>query len=116
MSQEDHKLSIIEKIGYAFGDGASNLIWMMFIYFQLNFYTDVFGLAASALATMLLVTRIWDMFFDVFIGTIADRTQTRWGKFRPYLLWMAVPFGIISVASLHHAVARRRPGSSSTPT
>jgi GPH family glycoside/pentoside/hexuronide:cation symporter len=72
---------------------------MTFIYFQLNFYTDVFGLAAGALALMLLVTRIWDMFFDVFIGMIADRTHTRWGKFRPYLLWMAVPFGIVSVAT-----------------
>ena len=97
MTQQIHKLSIFEKIGYAFGDGASNLIWMMFIYFQLNFYTDVYGLAASALATMLLVTRTWDMFIDVFIGMTADRTKTRWGKFRPYLLWMALPFGIISV-------------------
>ncbi|MGA3025482.1 MAG: MFS transporter [Bryobacteraceae bacterium] len=99
MIQESHKLSVLEKIGYAFGDGASNLIWMTFIYFQLNFYTDVFGLAAGALGLMLLITRTWDMFFDVFIGTIADRTHTRWGKFRPYLLWMAVPFGIMSVAS-----------------
>ena len=86
MTQENHKLSVIEKVGYAFGDGASNLIWMTFIYFQLIFYTDVFGLAAAALATMLAVTRIWDMFFDVFIGTIADRTRTRWANSRPYLL------------------------------
>ena len=99
MAQENQKLPVTEKIGYAFGDGASNLIWMSFIYFQLNFYTDVFGLAAGALATMLLVTRTWDMFFDVFIGTIADRTRSRWGKFRPYLLWMAVPFGVMSVAT-----------------
>jgi GPH family glycoside/pentoside/hexuronide:cation symporter len=90
---------VFEKVGYAFGDGASNLIWMTFIYFQLNFYTDVFGLSATALGTMLLVTRTWDMFFDVIVGTIADRTKTRWGKFRPYLLWMAVPFGVLSVAS-----------------
>jgi GPH family glycoside/pentoside/hexuronide:cation symporter len=99
MTQENHKLSVLEKVGYAFGDGASNLIWMSFIYFQLIFYTDVFGITAAALATMLAVTRIWDMFFDVFIGTIADRTRTRWGKFRPYLLWMALPFGIMSVAT-----------------
>ena len=99
MTQQVHKLSVFEKFGYALGDGASNLIWMTFIYFQLNFYTDVFGLAAGALALMLVITRTWDMFFDVFIGTIADRTHTRWGKFRPYLLWMAVPFGIMSVAS-----------------
>lgn len=99
MTSQDQKLSILDKVGYAFGDGASNLIWMSFIYFQLNFYTDVFGLTAAAVATMLMVTRSWDMFFDVIIGTIADRTSTRWGKFRPYLLWMALPFGIISVAA-----------------
>jgi GPH family glycoside/pentoside/hexuronide:cation symporter len=99
MTPSSQRLSVVEKIGYAFGDGASNLIWMTFIYFQLNFYTDVFGLAAGALALMLVITRTWDMFFDVFIGTIADRTQTRWGKFRPYLLWMSVPFGILSVAT-----------------
>ena len=99
MAQQVHKLSLFEKVGYALGDGASNLIWMSFIYFQLNFYTDVYGLAASALATMLLVTRTWDMFFDVIVGMVADRTKTRWGKFRPYLLWMALPFGIMSVLS-----------------
>ncbi|MGC9953564.1 MAG: MFS transporter [Rhizomicrobium sp.] len=97
MSQQKHKLSTFEKVGYGFGDGASNLIWMTFIYFQLNFYTDVYGLAASALATMLLITRTWDMFIDIFIGMTADRTKTRWGKFRPYLLWMALPFGIVAV-------------------
>jgi len=83
MTQENHKLSVLEKVGYACGDGASNLIWMTFIYFQLNFYTDVFGLAASALATMLVVTRTWDMFFDVLIGTMADRTRTRWASSAP---------------------------------
>jgi len=97
MTQQVHKLSIFEKIGYGFGDGASNLIWMTFIYFQIAFYTDVYGLAAAALATMLLVTRTWDMFFDVIVGLVADRTKTRWGKFRPYLLWMAVPFAVISI-------------------
>jgi GPH family glycoside/pentoside/hexuronide:cation symporter len=90
------KISVIEKIGYGFGDGASNLIWMIFIYYQLNFYTDVYGLAAAAAGTMLLVTRTWDIFVDVIIGMIADRTQTRWGKFRPFLLWMALPFGIVA--------------------
>ncbi len=93
----ERKLTVFEKFGYGLGDGASNLIWMTFIYFQINFYTDVYGLSAVALATMLLVTRTWDMFFDVFIGIVADRTVTRWGKFRPYLLWMAIPFGVISV-------------------
>lgn len=93
----NQKISVAEKIGYGFGDGASNLIWMIFIYYQSNFYTDVFGLAAAAAGTMLLVTRSWDIFIDVFVGMTADRVKTRWGKFRPFLLWMAVPFGLVSV-------------------
>ena len=97
MTQQVHKLSVFEKFGYALGDGASNLIWMTFIYYQLIYYTDVYGLAAGALALMLLITRIWDMFFDIIVGMVADRTKTRWGKFRPYLLWMALPFGVMSV-------------------
>ncbi|GAA0526369.1 GPH family glycoside/pentoside/hexuronide:cation symporter [Rhizomicrobium palustre] len=92
----DRKIGVLEKIGYGLGDGASNLIWMIFIYYQVNFYTDVYGLAASAAGTMLLVTRSWDIFVDVIIGMIADRTNTRWGKFRPFLLWMALPFGIVA--------------------
>jgi GPH family glycoside/pentoside/hexuronide:cation symporter len=90
------KLTVLEKIGYGFGDGASNLIWMIFVYYQNMFYTDVYGLAAAAAGTMLLVTRSWDIFVDVIIGMIADRTNTRWGKFRPFMLWMALPFGIIA--------------------
>lgn len=105
MTSQDQKLSILDKVGYAFGDGASNLIWMSFIYFQSKFYTDVFFYTPDAelersllekLATLLLLTRIFDMAFDLFMGVMGDRTRTRWGKFRPYLLWFAVPFGIIA--------------------
>lgn len=91
------KLSFKEKLGYSLGDTASNLFFQTFILFLLYFYTDVFGLPAAAVGTMFLVTRIWDAFFDPMIGMISDRTQTRWGKFRPYLLWFALPFGIIGV-------------------
>lgn len=91
------RVSLLEKIGYGCGDGASNLIWMIFIYYQSNFYTDVYGLAAASAGTMLLVTRSWDIFIDIFVGMTADRTKTRWGKFRPFLLWMAVPFGLVSI-------------------
>jgi len=91
------KLSFKEKIGYGLGDCASNLFFQTFILFLLFFYTDVFGLPAAAVGTMFLVTRIWDAFFDPVIGMLADRTQTRWGKFRPFLLWFALPFGIIGV-------------------
>jgi GPH family glycoside/pentoside/hexuronide:cation symporter len=86
-----------EKIGYGLGDTASNLFWQTFMLFLLYFYTDVYGIPAAVAGTMFLVTRIWDAVNDPIMGVIADRTNSKWGKFRPYLLWMAVPFGIIGV-------------------
>ncbi len=97
MEKQAEKLSIKEKIGFSLGDCASNLFFQSFILFLLIFYTDVFGLPAAAVGTMFLITRVWDAFFDPVIGIISDRTQTRWGKFRPYLLWFALPFAIIGV-------------------
>ena len=91
------KLSVTEKIGYGFGDLASNLFWQMFSIFIAKFYTDVFLLGAATMGTMMLVTRLADAFIDPMIGTIADRTQTRWGHFRPYLVWMAVPMALSAV-------------------
>jgi GPH family glycoside/pentoside/hexuronide:cation symporter len=95
--QNTEKLSVKEKIGFSLGDCASNLFFQTFILFLLIFYTDVFGLPAAVVGTMFLITRIWDAFFDPIIGIISDRTQTRWGKFRPYLLWFALPFAVIGV-------------------
>lgn len=86
-----------EKIGYGLGDMASSMFWKLFGAYLMIFYTDVFGLPAAAVGTMFLITRIWDSVFDPIVGVIADRTHSRWGKFRPYLLWLAVPFGIIGV-------------------
>lgn len=91
------KISIKEKIGFSLGDTASNLFFQTFIIFLLYFYTDVFGISAAAAGTMFLVTRIWDSINDPLMGVLADRTNTKWGKFRPYLLWLAVPFGIVGV-------------------
>jgi len=91
------KLSIGEKIGYSCGDGAANFVFMTMILFQLNFYTDTLGLAAGIAGTLLLVGRFWDAFFDPMMGTIADRTNTRWGKFRPWVLWTALPWGVMMV-------------------
>ena len=65
------------------------------------FYTDVFGLPAAMVGTMFLVTRVWDSVFDPVIGIIADRTSSRWGKFRPYLLFLAVPFGLIGILTFY---------------
>ncbi len=91
------KLSIREKVGYSLGDTGSNLFFQTFIYFMLFFYTDVFGITAKAAGTMFLVTKIWDAVNDPIMGMIADRTNTRLGKFRPYLVWFAIPFGVLGV-------------------
>jgi GPH family glycoside/pentoside/hexuronide:cation symporter len=93
----DHKLSVTEKVGYGLGDLASNMFWQMFAIFMAKFYTDVFLLGAATMGTMMLVTRVADAFFDPMIGTIADRTRTRWGHFRPYLVWMAIPMAVTAV-------------------
>jgi len=87
----DDKLKLGEKIGYACGDVASNFYWRVFDVFLFIFYTDVFGLSAAAVGTMMLVTRLIDAFSDPLMGAIADRTKTRFGKFRPYLLWGIIP-------------------------
>ncbi|HEY1114769.1 MAG TPA: MFS transporter [Chitinophagaceae bacterium] len=93
----DVKLKTREKVAYGFGDFASSMFWKLFSVYLLYYYTDVFGIAAAAVGTMFLITRIWDTALDPIIGVIADRTNSKWGKFRPYLLWVAVPFGIIGV-------------------
>ena len=90
-------ISIKEKIGFSLGDTASNLFFQTFVLFLLYFYTDIFRISAASAGTMFLVTRIWDSINDPIMGMIADRTNTKWGKFRPYLLWFAIPFGIIGV-------------------
>ena len=86
-----------EKISYGFGDLASVLYWQTFMVYLTYFYTDVFGIAALAAGTMLGLSRSMDAFFDPVMGMIADRTETRWGKFRPFLLWFCVPFAVVGV-------------------
>lgn len=89
-------LSIREKAGYGLGDTASNLIFDMVVLFLMYFYTDVAGLPPAAVGTLFLVTRVFDSIVDFSMGLVADRTRTRWGQFRPWLLWMAVPLGAIA--------------------
>jgi GPH family glycoside/pentoside/hexuronide:cation symporter len=86
-----------EKLSYGFGDLASVLYWQTFMVYLTYFYTDVFGIAALAAGTMLGLSRSMDAFFDPVMGMIADRTETRWGKFRPFLLWFCVPFAVVGV-------------------
>lgn len=91
------KIKLREKIGYGFGDAASSMFWKIFGMYSLFFYTDVFGITAAAAGTMFLVARLWDSFFDVIVGIASDRTKSRWGKYRPYLLWFAIPFAVMGV-------------------
>lgn len=91
------KLSIREKIGYSLGDTASHFVWDMVGFWLLFFYTDVYGISAAAAGTIMLVARFWDMAIDPVIGIISDRTNTRWGKFRPYILFGAIPYAVLAI-------------------
>lgn len=97
MSTIAAKLSLKEKIGYSVGDTASHFVWDMVGFWILIFYTDTYGISAAAAGTIMLIARFWDMANDPIMGVIADRTNTKYGKFRPYLLWMAVPYGVLAV-------------------
>ena len=92
-----NRVRFSEKIGYGFGDMASSMFWKVFSYYLPFFYSNVFGLTLDQVALLLIVTRVWDAVSDPMMGVIADRTQTRWGKYRPYLLFMAVPFALCGV-------------------
>ena len=91
------KIRLSEKIGYGLGDMSSSMFWKLFGAYLMIFYTDVFGISAAVVGTMFAVTRVWDSFFDPVVGAVADRTSSRWGRFRPYLLFLAVPFGVIGI-------------------
>ncbi|MBN1117558.1 MAG: MFS transporter [Bacteroidales bacterium] len=95
MNIKTEKLSIKEKIGYALGDGAANIAWRGVSTFLLFFYTDVFGITAAAAGVLLLVARFSDGVSDVAMGVIGDRTNSKYGKFRPWILWTAIPLGVI---------------------
>lgn len=98
MANNIEPLGFREKLGYGLGDTASNFFFQVFNIFLLYYYTDIFGLSAAAVGTMFLVTKIVDAVSDPIMGLIADRTNSRWGKFRPYLLWAAIPYGVCGYA------------------
>lgn len=93
------KLSLREKFGYGLGDMASNIVYQAVINVLMYFYTDVYGIEAAAAGTLMIVVRIFDAITDPIMGTVADRTRTRWGRYRPWLLWGAVPYGVLAVAA-----------------
>lgn len=97
MQTATQKLSVTEKIGYSLGDLAANLIFQTLMTFLAFFYTDVYQIAPGAAATIIFTGGMIGAFFNPVMGLIADRTQTRWGKFRPWILWTAVPFGVIAL-------------------
>ncbi|WP_324028420.1 MFS transporter [Pantoea sp. JZ2] len=88
------ELKTKEKLGYGIGDAASSMVWQTATLFLAYFYTDVFGLPAAIMRTMFLVVRLADAFVDPCIGALVDRTRTRHGRFRPWLMWFAIPFGV----------------------
>jgi GPH family glycoside/pentoside/hexuronide:cation symporter len=90
-------LTLREKVGYGLGDTASNIVFQVVINFMVYFYTDVFGITAAAAGTLMLAVRLFDAVTDPLMGGIADRTRTRWGAYRPWLLWMALPYGLLAV-------------------
>ena len=98
MKSTSEKLSIIEKIGYSLGDLAANLVFQTLMTYLAYFYTDIYKLDANdATAIMFTVGTVAAFGFNPIVGAIADRTNSRWGKFRPWILWTAVPLGVVSV-------------------
>jgi Na+/melibiose symporter-like transporter len=95
MAGGQQKLSVVEKLGYSLGDSAANFVFMTMVLFQANFYTDVMGIAVATAGWILLIPRMWDAFFDPIMGIAADRTRTRWGRFRPWILYTALPWGVV---------------------
>lgn len=91
------KLSVKEKIGYSLGDTASHFVWDMVGFWLLFFYTDIYGISAAAAGTIMMIARFWDMAIDPIIGVVSDRTNTRWGKFRPYILFGAIPYAVLAI-------------------
>lgn len=90
-------LTVKEKVAYGLGDTASNIVFQTVMTFLSFFYTDIFGISPVVVGVLFLSVRIFDAVTDPLMGAITDRTETKYGKFRPYLLWLAVPFGVISV-------------------
>lgn len=97
MSQQQQRLSLVEKLGYGLGDAASNLVFQTIVNFIAFYYTDVVGLAPALVGTLFLVVRVFDAVIDPVMGAVADRTRSRWGQFRPWLIWLALPFGASAI-------------------
>lgn len=102
MNTLSQKVSMAEKIGYSLGDCSANLVFQMMMIYQTKFYTDVFGLEGAIAGTVMLVARIVDAFVDPTVGILSDRTKTRWGKYRPWVLWTALPFMVFYILAFYN--------------
>src|SRR5689334_3640360 len=91
------KLSVFEKVGYSLGDLAANLIFQTLMAFLAFFYNDIYKITSTKASLVMFIGRIVGSFFHNVMGAIGDRTNTRWGKFRPWVLWTAIPFGVIAL-------------------
>ena len=100
-AQIDKPLGLGEKLGYGLGDTASNLVFQVMVNYMLIFYTDVFGIGAAAAGTLMLAVRLFDAITDPLMGGIADRTNTRWGRYRPYLIISAIPYALLAVMAFY---------------
>ncbi|MBR3473142.1 MAG: MFS transporter [Prevotella sp.] len=95
-------ISVGEKVGYSLGDVSANLVFQIMMVYQLKFYTDIFGLDGTIAGTVLLFAPLASAFIDPLVGIVTDRTHTRWGKYRPWLLWTAVPFSVFYFLAFHN--------------
>ena len=102
MNNMNQKISISENIGYSLGDCSANLVFQMMMIYQTKFYTDVFGLEGAIAGSVMLIARIVDAFVDPTVGILSDKTQTRWGKYRPWILWTALPFMVFYVLAFYN--------------
>ena len=99
---QNQKVTLTEKIGYGLGDCSANLVFQMMMIYQTKFYTDIFGLEGAMAGTVMLVARIVDAFVDPTVGILSDRTNSRWGKYRPWVLWTALPFMVFYVLAFYN--------------
>lgn len=99
---KSHQVSFHEKVGYSLGDVAANLVFQMMMIFQLKFYTDVFGLEGAVAGSVFLIACLTGAFADPIVGILCDRTKTRWGKYRPWVLWTALPLCVFYVLAFYN--------------
>lgn len=102
MNTLNQKVSMAEKLGYSLGDCSANFVFQMMMIYQTKFYTDVFGLEGAIAGSVMLLARIVDAFVDPTVGILSDRTKSKWGKYRPWVLWTALPFMVFYILAFYN--------------